>query len=233
MKNMIGFVPARGGSSRVPHKNLKEIGGLPMFLRACYNLHQLLDKDKIVVDSDDDEILKIAVEHGFKALKRPSDLATNATDGNAFFRWETSNFPDADIYIQHLPPMVFLSKETLSASINAVSVEGYDSIVCVGEERYYLWDADTMKPSYDLEHIPNSFNLKPTIFETMGLYVINGKVHRENGLRIGNHFKVIKVNKFEQVDINYPEDFIFASAIEKGLPASSEYKSENLANKGR
>lgn len=226
--NIIAFVPARGGSSRVPHKNLKPIGGIPMFLRACYNLHQILPKSQIVVDSDDKQILSLANEHGFKTIVRPDNLASNATDGNAFFRWETSNFPDADIYIQHLPPMVFLGKETLSSCINAVLEEGFDSVVCVGEEKYYLWDADTMEPTYDLTHIPNSFTLKSTIFETMGLYVIDAKVHKQNGLRIGSNFKVIKVNKYEQVDINYPEDFEFAEAIERGLPDESQYKSSNL-----
>ena len=127
MKKIIGFIPARGGSSRVPKKNLKNIAGVPLFLRACYNLNQVLDKKDIVVDSDDVEILTMAESHGFSILKRPGELATNATDGNSFFRWETSNYPDADIYIQHLPPMPFLSKETIEKGLNALA-QGYDSI---------------------------------------------------------------------------------------------------------
>lgn len=60
MKKIIGFVPARGGSSRVPKKNLKKIAGVPLFLRACYNLNQVLNKKDIIVDSDDMEILSLA-----------------------------------------------------------------------------------------------------------------------------------------------------------------------------
>lgn len=233
MSDIIAFVPARGGSSRVPHKNLKPIGGVPIFLRACYNLHQVLPKERIVVDSDDKEILSLARQHGFLCIARPGSLATNATDGNAFFRWETSNFPNADIYIQHLPPMTFLGRKTLEGCIGAIESEGYDSVLCVAEERYYLWDADTMEPAYDLAHIPNSFELKPTIFETMGLYAINAQAHRSTGLRIGKRFKVVKVNKLEQVDINYPEDFELAEAIERGLPDNSQYKSKNLVDFAR
>ncbi len=65
----------------------------------------------------------------------------------------------------------------------------------------------------------------------MGLYVIDANIHKKNGLRIGNNFKVIEVNKIEQVDINYPEDFELALAIEAGLPADSPYKSQNICNK--
>ena len=226
--NIIAFVPARGGSTRVKGKNAREIGGMPLFLRACYNLHQILPKECIVLDSDDKDYLRIAEEHGYKTMIRPDDLATNSTDGNAFFRWETSHYPDADIYIQHLPPMPFLSESTLNSAIGAVRDEGYDSIVCVGADHFYLWDEEKDRPSYDLEHIPNSFTLKETVFETMGLYVISGTKHRENGLRIGDKRKYIRVNKIEQVDINYPDDYDLAVAIEAGLPETSVYKSKRL-----
>lgn len=223
MKKIIAFVPARGGSTRVSKKNLRPIGNMPLFLRACYNLHQILPKENIVVDSNDEEILDIAKKNGFQILVRPEDLATNATDGNAFFRWETSNFPGYDIYIQHLPPMPFLSKDTLEKCINAIE-EGYDSIVCVGKERLYLWDTQKKEPLYDLEHIPNSFTLPETVFETMGLYAITAEAHKKTGLRIGNNRKFIEVPHIEQIDINYEDDYVVALAIEAGLSNDSVYK---------
>lgn len=229
MSKIIGFVPAKGHSSRVSAKNLRDIGGIPMFLRACYNLHQVLGKEEIIVDSDDDNILNLAKQHGFGVLKRPDELATNATDGNSFFRWETSNFPNADIYIQHLPPMPFLSKSTLAKCLAAVEEEKFDSIVCVGKEHYYLWDEEKKLPLYDLHHIPNSYTLSETVFETMGLYVIDKNAHIKNGLRIGENYKLITVNKLEQIDVNYPEDYELAVAVEKGLPSDSKYKSQYLS----
>lgn len=231
-KQIYGFVPARGGSTRVPGKNLKDVGGLPMFLRACYNLNQILPKDHIVVDSDDEKILELARSHGFQALIRPAELATNATDGNSFFAWEVSNYPDADIYIQHLPPMPFCSKETLQKGLNAIQDEGYDSIVIVGKEHFYLWDADRQKPLYDIRHIPNSYTLKETVFETMGLYMITAQAHQKDKLRIGEHYKMIEINKIEQIDVNYPEDFELAQAVANGLPAESCYSAETLLKGG-
>lgn len=232
MKKIIGFVPARGGSSRIPRKNMQKIGDIPLFLRACYNLNQIIEKENIIVDSDDKEILAIAKAHGFQGLKRPDALATNKTDGNAFFAWETSNYPDADIYIQHLPPMPFLSKETLHRCLYAIKKEHYDSIVCVGKEHYYLWDEEKCMPLYNIKQIPNSFDLKPTIFETMGLYMITKEAHKKNNRRIGENYKVIDVNKFEQIDINYPDDLELAIAIERGLGADSEYKLRIETTKG-
>ncbi len=222
MEKMIGFVPARGGSSRIPRKNIRKVGEIPLFLRACYNLNQVLPKEDIIVDSDDDEILSLAEEKGFGTLRRPGELATNATDGNAFFRWETSNYPDADIYIQHLPPMPFLSEGTIRKSLDAIS-QGYDSVVCIGKEHFYLWDMVSGKPLYDVKHIPNSFILKETVFETMGFYAITKQAHKDTGLRIGKKYKFIELHKFEQIDVNYQDDFELADAIARGLKPDSVY----------
>lgn len=222
-KEIFGFVPARGGSTRVPRKNLKDIGGVPLFLRACLNLNQIIPKDHIIVDSDDRDILNLAEKNGFGTIVRPDNLATNAADGNAFFSWETSNFPDADIYIQHLPPMPFCSKETMERGVNAIIEEGYDSIVVVGKEHFYLWDDETKKPLYDISHIPNSFTLKETVFETMGLYMITKDAHLKRNLRIGENYKMIDLNKIEQIDINYPEDFELAEAVANGIDKNSKY----------
>lgn len=233
MKKIIAFVPARGGSTRVSRKNLQKIGELPLFLRACYNLNQILPKDQIVVDSDDDEILELAEYHNFNSIKRPKELATNATDGNSFFRWETSNFQDADIYIQHLPPMPFLSKDTLKKAIELVTVQGKDSIVAGGKEHFYLWNSQTLEPCYDLNNIPNSYTLNETIFETMGLYIITKEAHVSTGRRIGNNYDFLELPKIEQIDIDYIEDLELAQAIESGLSETSPYKSKNLSLKSK
>ncbi len=225
--NVIAFVPARGGSGRLHRKNMRKVGGLPLFLRACYNLHQILPKTSIVVDSDDEEILDIAQTHGFETLQRPDGLATNATDGNGFFAWEVSNYPERDLYIQHLPPMAFCSKETLTQGLSLILDDGFDSIVCVGKEYLYLWSQEG-KPSYDLAHIPNSFNLDQTIYETMGLYMITAEAHADCRRRIGNNYTLMEIPKIEQIDIDYETDLQLANYIERGLEITSPYKSRRL-----
>ena len=221
---IVGFVPARGGSTRVPQKNLQTIGEQPLFLRACYNLHQILAKTDIYVDSDDQQILAIAQDHGFCTIRRPASLATNATDGNAFFSWETSQVPNADAYFQHLPPMPFCSKQTLEACIATISNNQADSVVCVGKEHYYLWDDQKKQPLYDLVNIPNSYNLPATVYEGMGLYLITASAHRASGLRIAGRYHFIELPRIERIDIDYSDDLQFARTIYKGLADDSIYK---------
>lgn len=221
MKKIVGFVPARGGSVRTPGKNLQLVEGVPLFLWAANNLSRCIEKENIYIDSDSEEMLSIAKHHGFGTIRRPDDLATNATDGNRFMLWEVSNV-EAEIYVQHLPPMIFLKKDTLASAIKAVAEDGFDSAFGVMQEHLYLWNGD--KPTYDLKNIPNSFTLPLTTVEGMGLYVVKRDTILKNETRIGDKPFLAKLDKYEVTDIDYPEDMEFARTLARGMQDHSPYK---------
>ena len=206
---IVGFVPAKGSSTRLSSKNKRKILGVPIFLWAANNLSRVLPKQDIYVDSDDEDILNLARKNGFNVIKRPAFLATNDTDGNKLLEWEAHNV-DADIYIQHLPPMIFCRKSTILNGIDSVKA-GYDTAVYLHDEKNYIWKNG--KPTYNLEKIPNSFDLEPQTSECMGLYVVNAKAFKNTKMRINHNFKVLKIDNFEKNDIDYEHDFIQAEAL--------------------
>lgn len=72
-------IPARGGSKRIPRKNIKGFGGRPMLsyaIAAAFDSHLF---DIVAVSSDDVEILAVAQELGAVALHRPAELADDFT----------------------------------------------------------------------------------------------------------------------------------------------------------
>lgn len=215
-----GLIPAKGTSARVPNKNLQEILGVPLFLWAANNLSRVLDRRDIYIDTDSEEIEARAKALGFGTLRRPAELATNATDGNELMRWEASQV-EADIYVQHLPPMVFLSEKTLRDAIARVSAD-VESAFGVRREAFYLWTEDG--PSYDLAQIPNSFTLPELVMEGMGLYVTRAEALRRAGTRVTERYAMIELDRFEGIDIDLPEDLAFARAVAQGLEPSSEYR---------
>jgi len=217
---IVGCIPAKGSSTRTPSKNLQEVLGVPLFLWAANNLNRVLPKKDIYIDSDSDDILELAQKHGFNTIKRPDELATNATDGNQLMMWQAKNV-DADIFIQHLPPMLFLKEETLRKGIDLIIEKNYDSAFAVMKEQLYLWDDNG--PKYDLKNLPNSFTLPTTTIETMGLYITTKKSLLESELRVGNKTSMIEIDKYEAIDIDYPTDLEFARVVSKGLGFNSEY----------
>lgn len=70
-RQIIGVIPARGGSSRIPRKNLATVGGIPLFSHAIKVAKESKLFSRIVVNSDDDEILSVASEYGAETYQRP------------------------------------------------------------------------------------------------------------------------------------------------------------------
>lgn len=76
----IAIIPARGGSKRVPRKNIRPFAGKPMIAYAIDAARNSRLFDHIVVSTDDDEIGEIARAHGAETpFRRPAALADDHT----------------------------------------------------------------------------------------------------------------------------------------------------------
>lgn len=75
----IAIIPARGGSKRIPRKNIKEFAGKPMIAHSIIAAQKSGLFDHILVSSEDDEILALAERYGATPLRRPSELADDMT----------------------------------------------------------------------------------------------------------------------------------------------------------
>ena len=75
MKN-IAIIPARGGSKRLPRKNIKILNGLPLIAHSILYAKKNPDIiDEIYVTTDDLDIKKIAVKYGARVIDRPESLS--------------------------------------------------------------------------------------------------------------------------------------------------------------
>lgn len=76
----LAVIPARGGSKRIPRKNIKPFAGLPMI---AWSIRAAIDSqcfDRIVVSTDDDEIAQIAHTYGAECpFVRPAELSDDHT----------------------------------------------------------------------------------------------------------------------------------------------------------
>jgi len=79
-KNAIAVIPARGGSKRIPKKNIKEFFGKPLI---AYSIEIALKSNlfqKVIVTTDDVEIAKIAKKYGAEVpFMRPKELSDDFT----------------------------------------------------------------------------------------------------------------------------------------------------------
>jgi len=80
MTKSVAIIPARGGSKRIPRKNIKDFYGKPLI---AYSIEVALESklfDKVVVTTDDEEIASIAKAYGAVVpFLRPKELADDFT----------------------------------------------------------------------------------------------------------------------------------------------------------
>lgn len=78
--NNIAVIPARGGSKRIPRKNIKDFLGIPIIQRTIDILHDANIFEKILVSTDDQEIAEISIQSGAEVpFLRPRHLADDHT----------------------------------------------------------------------------------------------------------------------------------------------------------
>lgn len=76
----IALIPARGGSRRIPRKNVRPFLGEPAVSRVIRTVHEAGIADRVLVSTDDDEIAAVAVGAGAEVPeRRPAALADDHT----------------------------------------------------------------------------------------------------------------------------------------------------------
>jgi N-acylneuraminate cytidylyltransferase/CMP-N,N'-diacetyllegionaminic acid synthase len=85
---MLAIIPARGGSKGLPGKNIKDLKGKPLI---AYTIEAALASKyitRVIISTDDDEIAKVAVEHGAECpFMRPAALATDTARAIDAFKY--------------------------------------------------------------------------------------------------------------------------------------------------
>jgi pseudaminic acid cytidylyltransferase len=98
----IAVIPARGGSKRIPRKNIRMFCGEPII---AYSIAAALDSrlfDQIIVSTDDEEIASIARERGATTpFVRPKEIADDFTGTNAVVKHAISWFNEQGHSVTH------------------------------------------------------------------------------------------------------------------------------------
>jgi N-acylneuraminate cytidylyltransferase len=73
----LAIIPARGGSKRIPKKNLVKLGDKPLIYHTIAAAKKSEYLNRVIVSTDDEEIAKVSEEFGAEVVKRPPELATD------------------------------------------------------------------------------------------------------------------------------------------------------------
>jgi len=210
----VAFVPAKGTSERIENKNLQVLDGEYLFKRKLRQLLECEEIDEVWLDSESEELHRLARDLPIKHHYRDPNLANNKTDGHAMFANE-SRVTDADIVVQVLCTAPFIDKSVIDPALRDLKESPTTSLVAVSEQKLYLWDDH--QPAYG-NSIPNSVDLPNHIIEAMSFYAVktNGNPVEK---RYTDNVMLWPVTPLQLVDINNQEDLVFARDICAGQRA--------------
>ena len=148
--NISCIILARGGSRRVPRKNIMEFCGKPLIVWSIEQAKASQYIRDVYVSSDDDEILKLSVEHGAIKIRRPSQYAVDSalSEPALFHALGNMNNPDVVVFLQATSPV--RGAEDIDDAITQFLMSEKDSLFSVStahEENgsIYIFKSGTFK----------------------------------------------------------------------------------------
>lgn len=209
------LIAVRSGSQRVKNKNLRPFAGSTLLELKILQLKRIPLLDGIVVNSNDDEMLKIASNMGCEAVKRDQYYASNEVSMSDVYQNMAEN-TDADTiaYINVTNPL--LEDETIIKAIEMYYKQRgvYDSLNSAHLIKEFLFK-DNLPINYDLRHQPRSQDLPDIMALNFAVNILERKTMIENKNVVGMTPYLFCIDELEATDIDNEIDFDFAEYIYK------------------
>ncbi len=222
--NILGVIPARGGSKRVKGKNKKKLAGKELIRYAIEATLASKKITQIVVSSDDDDILSIAKEYAnVLALRRPEEISGDKAPAITYMQHALSVIDsefDYTVIIQ--PSSPFTLGEDIDQTINLLIEGEGDSSVSVMQLDHAIHpvklktlENDVLIPFLEEENGRMAAHELPEIYvRNCSVYVSSIELINEGEI-IGNKCLGYVMPRERSIDINDPIDFEFAEFLMK------------------
>lgn len=215
MKNL-AIIPARGGSKRIPRKNIKDFLGKPIVV---YSIETALKSglfEEVMVSTDDEEIADIAKRYGASVPFMRSEKTANDTASLSDVIEEVKNiYASHKVEFEHicciLATSPLLTKELLQCGLNELIAKKADSVRPVVRfdypvQRAFMMDAEgSVSMFYPECYRTRSQDLKPAFHDAGMFYWMRS----DKGLKGNNRFG-FEISEMECQDIDNETDWQMA-----------------------
>lgn len=226
-RRVLALIAARGGSKRLPGKNIRNLGGKPLIAWTIdIALESRLYCD-VLVSTDNAAIAEVAKKHGaLVPWLRPADLATD-TAGSVdvalhALDWYEANHGKVDGLALLQPTSPFRTQKTLKESLDLFLSSGCRPVVSVTPALSHpAWcfsiHEDHLEPFLGWEEADKRSQDLPPAFVTDGsMYIISPTCLRSERRFVNNRARAYIVKADEALDIDTSEDWEIAEQIAAG-----------------
>tara|TARA_R100000697_G_C5403988_1_gene186066 strand:- start:12 stop:677 length:666 start_codon:yes stop_codon:yes gene_type:complete len=206
------LIAVRGGSKRVPKKNIRPFAGSSMLEIKVKQALRLKDVSKVIVSSEDDEMLNLAEDFGATALKRDSFYASDTVPMGDVYKHLSSILDCKDILWTPVTSPLITDK-SIQDCINIYKTNiDYDSVVTTNIIKEYMW-LDNKAINYDPKHHPRSQDLPDIYALNFAANIVPREVMFKNANILGDKFYPYMLNEIEAVDVDTEYEFMLAEML--------------------
>lgn len=198
---ILGIIPARGGSKGVPRKNVRPVAGKPLLVWTIEAAAKSARLTRFAVSTEDDEIAKVAGLHGASVLCRPAELATDEASTLSVMQHVLDHLP-ADIVVVLNPTSPIRREGLIDRCIERFLAVGADSLGTVHKDSSYEYGQD----------MPRRQDITPRLVDNGNVYVIRAEVIRR-GQMLGDRLATFEISREEGVEIDEEFDCWLAEQI--------------------
>ena len=221
---ILALITARGGSKRLPGKNIRILGGKPLIVWSIDVAKDIPEICDILVSSDDPAIAEVARNAGAMVpWLRPAELSTDEASSVDVaihaLDWYEQTYGQVDGLLLLQPTSPFRSRETLLRGIGLFRQYHYRSVIGMSPAQSHpMWcfrvDGDSMRRFIDSKKDwLRSQDLPPAYVVNGGFYLIAPGYLRERQSFYSDNMTPLVVDEpKEAIDIDTERDWKMAEA---------------------
>ncbi|GAO30463.1 pseudaminic acid cytidylyltransferase [Geofilum rubicundum] len=217
----IAIIPARGGSKRIPRKNIKDFLGKPIIAYSIEAAKASKLFDEIMVSTDDEEIAKIAQKYGakvpfFRTKEASNDFATLADVIIEVLNEYKKSNQIFETICCILPTAPLINSSRIIEAYNKLNNKDLDSLCPVVAFTYPIYRALQINENNNLEMIwpeyliTRSQDLKPAYHDSGSFYWIKNEALMQQKSLFCMKCGAIIIPEMEVQDIDTIEDWEIA-----------------------
>jgi CMP-N-acetylneuraminic acid synthetase len=236
MPSLIALVPARAGSVRVPHKNIRRLAGHPLLAYAIATALEAGVADRVVVSTDSEEIADVARRYGAEVpFLRPPEYATATSPDVEWIRYTLETLPERyDLFALIRATNPFRGPDVvrrgLGQLLDTPEADSIRAVELVKQHPGKMWmldeDGRTMRPLLEQSHLDSAwhagqYQALPKIYvQNSALEIAWTRVVSETGTREGRVVAPFLTEGLEGFNIDQEGDWDRAEALVEAGKAS-------------
>ena len=223
-KTFLAIIPARGGSKRLPRKNVLGLAGKPLIawsIEAGLNSKYI---DKVVVSSDDAEILAVSKRYNADTIIRPNELASDTATTFDAIKHTIENIEKYDYIVLLQATSPLRNAKHIDEAIELLEFKNADAVVSVCEmDHSPLW-SNTLDESLSMQGFLRDEVLNKRSQDLEKYFRLNGAIYicktnklvEEKTFFLKENIYAYKMDRESSIDIDEEIDFKIANLLQKG-----------------